>query len=133
MPGITTIICIPMNIETAFILDTNASAEYGIILIRRSMSGLFDALNNFKKVEKKHTVIVSGQEIEVTLQKKLEVLQNGADNYMIKEGLIIPKPRRRHGVVYPVLKKTDRGYSFHEGDIHWPEEIIEGGESWVIE
>ena len=97
------------------------------------MSELFKALNNFKRVAKKHTVLVNGQEIEVTLQKKLEIMQNGADNYTIKEGLIVLKPRRRPGVVYPVLKRTDRGYSFHKGDIHWPEEIIEGGDSWVIE
>ena len=97
------------------------------------MSDLFKALQNFKTVAKKHTVLVDDQEIEVTLQKKLEIIQNGADNYTIKEGLVILKPRRRPGVVYPVLKKTDRGYSFHRGDIHWPEEIIEGGESWVIE
>ena len=97
------------------------------------MSELFKALNNFKRVAKKHTVLVNGQEIEVTLQKKLEIMQNGADNYTIKDGLIISKPKRRPGVVYPVLKKTERGYWFHEGDIHWPEEIIEGGESWVIE
>jgi hypothetical protein len=97
------------------------------------MSELFKALNNFKTVAKKHTVLVNGQEIEVSLQKKLEIIQNGADNYTIKDGAVTLKPKRRPGVVYPVLKKTDRGYLFHQGDIHWPEEIIEGGESWVIE
>jgi len=133
MPGITTITCIPTNTETVSTSDTNASAGYGTILIRRWMSELFKALNNFKTVAKKHTVLVNGQEIEVSLQKKLEIIQNGADNYTIKDGLIISKPKRRPGVVYPVLKKTERGYWFHRGDIHWPEEIIEGGESWVIE
>ena len=97
------------------------------------MSEVFKALNNFKRVAKKHTVLVDGQQIEVTLQKKLEILQNGADNYTIKDSSVTLKPKRRPGVVYPVLKTTDRGYLFHEGDIHWPEEIIEGGESWVIE
>jgi len=97
------------------------------------MSELFKALNNFKRVVKKHTVVIDGQEIEVTLPKKLEIIQNGLNNYTIKDGLVTLKPKRRPGVVYPVLKKTDRGYTFHEGDIHWPKEIIEGGESWVIE
>ena len=97
------------------------------------MSEIFKALNNFQRVAKKHTVLVDGQEIEVTLQKKLEIIQNGVENYTIKDGAIILKSKRRSGVVYPVLKKTHRGYAFHEGDIHWPGEIIEGGESWVIE
>jgi hypothetical protein len=97
------------------------------------MSELFKALETFKKVAKKHTVIVNGQEFDVTLQKKLEIIQHGADNYTVKDGSIVLKSRPRPGVVYPVLKKSDKGYIFHERDIHWPVEIVDGGESWVIE
>ena len=37
------------------------------------MPGFFEAMKNIKPVAKKHTVTVQGKEIEVSLEKKLEI------------------------------------------------------------
>lgn len=97
------------------------------------MSELFKALNDFKKTAKKHTVVVDAQEFEVTLQQKIEMIKHGTDRYTVKNGVIVLKPKPKYGVSYPVLKKSGKGYRFHKGDIHWPEEVVVGGESWETE
>ena len=102
------------------------------------MSELLKALQNLKPVEeKKHFVTIQGKQYQVSLQKKLEILKTGEENYIIKptksgtEIVIrpIPKPKTR----YSVLKKAQKGYSFEQGDIHWPNGIVENGETWLIE
>lgn len=50
------------------------------------MSGLFDALKNFKPVSKKHFVTVEGKQVEVSLKQKLEIIQHGEENYILKDG-----------------------------------------------
>jgi hypothetical protein len=79
------------------------------------MSDLFDALKNLKTTPKKHFVTIDGEKIEVSLETKLKIIQNGEQNYTLKEGK-------------PVLKeiKTQRN-SFAEidqfiGDPFWPKE-----------
>ena len=99
------------------------------------MPGLFEALSKVPPQKKKvHTVTIQGQSIVVTLEKKLEVIRHGEDAYHWineKEFTLKPKPKPR--TQYPVLKKSEKGYGFEQGDIHWPTKIEPGGEAWLIE
>ena len=81
---------------------------------------------------KKHFVTIDGKEIEVTLQKKLEIMKHGEDAYMLNPDIVLrPKPKAK--TRYSVLKKAEKGYAFQDGDIHWPTDVVEGGETWLIE
>ena len=102
------------------------------------MSELHKALQGRKpRPVKKHFVTIQGKQYQVGLEKKLEILRHGEENYMIKpakfgpEILLKPKPKPR--TRYPILKRAEKGYSFQQGDIHWPNAIIENGETWLIE
>ena len=99
------------------------------------MSELLKALQGLPPAPKKvHTVTIQGQSLVVTLEKKLEVMRNGEDAYIWKsptEIMLKPKPRSR--TEYPVLRKATKGYKFEDGDIHWPNAVVEGGEAWLIE
>jgi len=87
--------------------------------------------------EKKHFVIIQDKQYEVSLKKKLEIRQHGEENYMVKitdvgpEFVLKPKPKPK--TRYSVLQRAGKGYSFEQGDIHWPNGIVEGGETWLIE
>jgi len=99
------------------------------------MPGFFEAFAKLPPQKKKvHTVTIQGQSIVVTLEKKLEVIRHGEDAYHWineKEFALKPKPKPR--TQYPVLTKAEKGYGFEKGDIHWPNKIEEGGETWQIE
>ncbi len=102
------------------------------------MSELFKALQQFKpRPEKIHYVNIEGKQYQVSLKKKLEIMNNGEENYMIKpakfgpEILLRPTPKRKH--LYSVLKPATKGFVFEDSDIHWPNDIKDNGEAWVIE
>lgn len=102
------------------------------------MSEIFKALANFKKRPvKKHYVNIEGKQYQVGLEKKLEIMQHGEENYTIKpakfgpEILLKPKPKAK--TRYSVLKTAEKGYQFYQGDIHWPDGTTENGETWLIE
>ena len=102
------------------------------------MSELSKALQGFKpRPEKKHFVNIEGKEYQVRLKKKLEIMKPGEENYMIRpakfgpEILLRPTQKRKHR--YSVLKPATKGYVFEDGDIHWPNAVVEGGETWQIE
>jgi len=102
------------------------------------MSEFLKALEDFSKpVVKKHFVIIQDKQYEVPLEKKLEIIQHGEENYMVKirdvgpEFVLKPKPKPK--TRYSVLQKVGKGYSFEQGDIHWPNGIVENGETWLIE
>jgi len=102
------------------------------------MSEVFKALESFKKrPEKKHYVTIQGKQYQVGLEKKLEIMKHGEENYMIKpakfgpEILLRPKPKAK--TRYSVLKTAEKGYVFQDGDIHWPTGTTEKGETWLIE
>tara|TARA_Y100001937_G_scaffold127147_1_gene198435 strand:- start:1250 stop:1549 length:300 start_codon:yes stop_codon:yes gene_type:complete len=99
------------------------------------MSELLKALQGLPPIKKKiHTVTVQGQSLVVTLEKKLEVMLHGEDAYMWKSPTeIVLKPKPVAKAVYPVLRKSEKGYSFEQGDIHWPNGIIENGDAWLRE
>ena len=98
------------------------------------MPGFFEALNETSFVnDKKHFVTIQGQTKEVSLQKKLEILKHGEENFLLKENEIKLKPKPKLKTAYPVLQKVEKGYHFIDDDIHWPSNIGEGGRAWLIE
>jgi hypothetical protein len=102
------------------------------------MSGFLKALEDFPKpVVKKHFVIIQDKQYEVPLEKKLEIMQHGEGNYTVKTGELgtefVLKPKPKPKTRYSVLRKAGKGYSFEQGDIHWPNGIVENGETWLIE
>tara|TARA_E500000318_G_scaffold51388_1_gene48090 strand:- start:4298 stop:4603 length:306 start_codon:yes stop_codon:yes gene_type:complete len=99
------------------------------------MSELLKALQGLPPAPKKlHTVTIEGQSLVVTLEKKLEVMKNGEDAYTWKSPTeIMLKPKTKPKTQYPILKKATKGYVFQDGDIHWPNAVVEGGETWLIE
>ena len=98
------------------------------------MSELLKAIQNLPKQNvKKHFVNIDGNEIEVTLQKKLDIMRDGEDKFTMKDNEIVLKPVPKAKTKYPILKKAKKGYAFEQGDIHWPNAVIEGGAIWQIE
>ena len=95
------------------------------------MDELLQAINTSQTQKKKiHTVNIQGNEIEVSLEKSLEIMKHGEDAFILKEGNIVRKPVIKASRKLPVLKKSDRGYKFHNGDPLWVESIVEEGFSW---
>ena len=98
------------------------------------MSAIFKALANLPKREpKKHFVTVDGKEIEVALEKKLEMMRHGFDQYMMEDGKIVLKPVPKIKSKFKKLVDVDKGYHFIYDNIHWPEKIDKGGKAWRIE
>ena len=57
------------------------------------MSELLKAIQNLPKQNvKKHFVTIDGNEIEVTLQKKLDIMRDGEDKFTMKDNKIVLKP-----------------------------------------
>jgi len=79
-----------------------------------------------------HTVCIQGKEIEVSLQKKLEIQRAGEYSFILKDGQIVPKPRKKVRLTCPQLVKADIGGHFCDGDPYWITEIAEEGYQWQI-
>ena len=98
------------------------------------MSELLKAFQNLPPVpKKKHFVTIQGKTVEVSLQKSLEVLRHGADAYIWQGNEFVLKPKPKTKTTYRTLQKDTRGYDFLDGDIHWPNKIIDGGVTWQRE
>lgn len=98
------------------------------------MSAIFDALDNLpKRQPKKHFVMIDGNKIEVTLEKKLEIMRHGEDKYMVKDSKVVIKPIHKIKSKFRKLIKSEKGYYFVDNDIHWPEKVDAGGKTWQIE
>ena len=64
------------------------------------MNELLKALANLPPVKKKvHTVTIQGKTIEVSLEKRLEILKatHGEDGFILDGDKIIPKPVEKKG------------------------------------
>ena len=98
------------------------------------MSDFLKDLKNLPPEKPKvHTVCIQGKEVVVTLKKKLEVIQHGEDAYVwISATEFALKPPVKPTTQYSILQKSQKGFVFHQGDIHWPKAVVEGGESWLI-
>ena len=101
------------------------------------MNELLKALANLPPVKKKiHTVTIQGKTIEVSLEKRLEILKatNGEDGFILDGDKIIPKPvEKKTKRRLPILKKDKTGGHFHNGDPFWLERIAEEGYTWQTE
>lgn len=95
------------------------------------MPGFFDALQQQQPIEsKQHFVTVDGVEYEVSLEKKLEILQSGEEFYEFKDGSLVQKIIEPSKVRYPELIKDTHGHDFYNCDPFWPKDIVEGGYTW---
>ena len=80
--------------------------------------------------QKKFFVKVEGKDFEVSLEKKKWAIMHGEDNLIIKDGDIALKPPPKLKTQHRTLIKETKGYFFYDNDIHWPNEIAEGGVTW---
>ena len=101
------------------------------------MNELLKALANLPPVKKKiHTVTIQGKTIEVSLEKRLEILKatNGEDGFILDGDKIILKPvEKKSKRKLATLKKDKTGCHFYNGDPFWLERIAEEGYTWQIE
>ena len=97
------------------------------------MDPLLKALADMPPPKKKrHMVTVDGQSIEVSLQKKLEIMRSGESAFMLKDGNIVLRPRKGTKVKCKVLVKADVGAHFLEDDPYWIKHVAEKGYQWQI-
>ena len=114
--------------------EKHVSIGYGTITTRSWMSEIFKALAKLPKREpKKHFVTVEGKRIEVSLEKKLEIIKHGEESYMLEDGNIVLKPTPKLKSKFKKLLASENGYHFVDDDIHWPEKVAEGGRTWQTE
>ena len=99
------------------------------------MSELLKALRSApQRVEKQHTVCIEGKQVTVNLEQKKEILSKGEQSYhWVSSTKFELRPPPKPKTQFSVLVKADNGYSFEEDDIHWPNGIRQGGETWLIE
>ena len=88
------------------------------------MPGIFEALKNYEPCVKKHTVNIQGKKIEVTLEKKLEILKTGEERYILKGDTIVLKPVSKAQRRFPVIKNLEQ-------DPYWI--VSDEGLIWQIE
>ena len=110
------------------------SAGYGTTTTRSYMPGLFEALAKMPKREpRRFFITVQDVKHEVTVEKFKWAKSQGEENLMLQDGEIVVKPKPKPKTRYSVLKKSAKGYKFIDRDIHWPHDVVEGGETWQIE
>jgi hypothetical protein len=101
------------------------------------MPSFFEALDNFKNKEvKKHTVVIQGQSVEVSLEQKLEIQHSGEDSWMLQKGPtgmmvcrkpVIPKEQRQTELI-----QAENGITFYENNPFWPTGKNSKGYIWQI-
>ena len=95
------------------------------------MTKFWEALSSHKQTEKvKHMITISGVQHQVSLDKKLEVIKHGEENFMIVNNEIVKKPRQAKVMKHRLLKSSDTGYKFFDNDPHWIESSTEGRYTW---
>jgi hypothetical protein len=98
------------------------------------MDELFKAISSLAPQKKKiHTVNVQGKELEVSLEKKIEIQRAGEDAFILQGDEIVRKPIVRASRKLAELKKNEIGCHFYDGDPFWVERIAEEGYAWQIE
>ena len=98
------------------------------------MSEFWKAQKEFKPTPiKKHYLTFNKEEIEVSLQQYLEVMNAGIENFEYKDKKIIRKKRIPSEQRQPTLHSAEVGYHFYNGDPFWGEKHNRGGFEWRIE
>ena len=102
------------------------------------MPGFFDAVKNFKpnSTNKKHFVTIGNKEVEVSLQKKLEINRHGPEKYELietKEGLSVKLKKVILGKFEQTeLVKAEKGYKLYKKNPFYVESIGDNGYTWKI-
>ena len=100
------------------------------------MTDVIDIYSNFKnkKREKKFVLKFDETEIEVTLEKYLEVTRHGIEKYEYKNNEIVLKPIKKAFQAKPTLFPAQyMGYHFLQNNPHWVEKYDTGGFEWLVE
>jgi hypothetical protein len=98
------------------------------------MSEFWKAQKEFKPTPiKKHYLTFNKEDIEVSLEKYLEVTRAGIENFEYKDKKIIRIKRIPVEQRQPTLHSADVGYHFYNGDPFWVEKHNRGGFEWRIE
>ena len=80
------------------------------------MQELFKALANLPKPSvKRHFVKIQGKEVEVSLNEKLEIINNGENNYILQGDKPIKVERKIDRNVFPEIENL-------KSDPFWPTE-----------
>ncbi len=80
------------------------------------MPGCIEALSNIKPRRNKHEVVVEGHTVEVTLDKKIEMIRNGVENYYFTHtGELVLRERKNKSILFPEIEKFI-------GNPYWPED-----------
>lgn len=82
------------------------------------------------QTKKRHFVEFEGKNIEVSLEKKIEILHNGIENYILENNEFVLKSKVKTQRTYTELRKDNKGYAFLDSDPYWPADIVEGGYTW---
>ena len=83
------------------------------------MSELFDALKNFTPAPKKHFVTVEGEKVEVSLKHKLEIIQHGEVNYILKDGKPALKEIKVQRNTFAEIENLTADPFWPEGEFTW--------------
>ena len=100
------------------------------------MSELLKALESsfLGRVHKEHKVCIGGKITTVDLETKKEILKHGEGAYhWVSDTEFRLKPPPKPKTQFSELVVCRKGYSFHDGDIHWPKETVDNGETWLTE
>tara|TARA_B100000676_G_C17293251_1_gene443470 strand:- start:48 stop:368 length:321 start_codon:yes stop_codon:yes gene_type:complete len=82
--------------------------------------------------KKKYHLKFGTQEVEVTLDRYIEVTRHGIHHYELKDNKIVLKPFRKTLQPKPVLAPAQlMGYHFQNGDPYWVTKHDKGGFEWV--
>ena len=94
------------------------------------MSEVIDIYNNWKgkKRDKKFTLKFDEVEIEVPLEKYLEVTRHGIEKYEFKDNEIVLRPVKKAFQPKPTLFPAELiGYHFLKNNPYWVTKYDEGG------
>ena len=98
------------------------------------MSEFWKAQKEFKPTPiKKHYLTFNKEEIEVSLQQYLEVINAGIENFEYKDGKILRKKVVPVQQKQTILQKADKGYKFYKQNPFWVKSIGKEGYVWRIE
>ena len=97
------------------------------------MPGFFKALENFKPQKRQpHVVTIEGQSIVMDLERYLEIIRAGEENYTWQKGKVVRKIRTPVEQRQPLMHKADKGYKFYKKDPFWVKNIGKEGYVWQI-
>ena len=90
--------------------------------------------NRKKRKPKKFFLKFNKEDIEVSLEKYLEVTRHGIEKYEYKNKKIVLKPIKKAIQLKPTLAPAEIvGYHFYNGDPFWVTKHNRGGCEWVTE